>query len=162
MDPAQSRAKDQPRPALGLRPWFALLRRARNLRRFALAMRHERVTVLRRNVPIQLIAEVPGVFRCPVIVPASFRERLAGIKRAPPGHGVLLAAAAVNSVGLRRAVTAIALGDRGEILAVHFLAPHAFWRHSRASWILELDAQTPPPPAGRVRILCPATLIPLV
>jgi len=154
-NPARSRVEDQPRPALGLRPWFALLRRARNLRRFALAIRPERVTALHSNLPIQLIAEIPGVFRTPVVVPITLWQRLRGIRRAPPDHGVLLAASAVNSIGLVYPVTAIALGAGGKVLATHRLTPNTTWRHPRATWILELGSGTPVLPGARVRILAP-------
>jgi hypothetical protein len=153
-NPARSRVEDQPRPALGLRPWFALLRRARNLRRFALAIRPERVTALRCNVPIDLIAEVPGVFRCPIVVLVTSWQRLAGIKRAPPGHGVLLATTGIHSVGLKQPLTVLALDKKGAVLAVHQLAPTRTWRYPSATWILELPRKFSRPSEGAmVRLL---------
>ncbi len=100
------------------------------------------------------------MFRCPVVVPMTFRQRLAGIKRAPPGHGVLLAASAVNSIGLKEPLTVVALDGHGRVLAVHLLAANTTWRHRGAEWIMELDTETPVPPGARVRILVPATLLP--
>ena len=152
--PAQSRVEDQPRPALGLRPWFALLRRARNLRRFALAIRLGRVTALRRNLPIDLLAEVPGVFRRPITVPVTLRERLPGIKRTPPGHGVLLATSTVHSVGLKHSIGLLALDEKGAVLAAYHLAPNKTWRCPAATWILELPPVLSKPSEGAtVRLL---------
>ena len=141
-NPAQSRVEDQPRPALGLRPWFALLRRARNLRRFALAIRPKRITALRSNVPIHLIAEVPGVFLIPVVVPITLWSRFRGIKGVPPGHGVLLATSAVHSFGLEEPLTVLAVNEKGRVLTTRDLPPSAMWRHSAARWLLELPTTT--------------------
>lgn len=117
-------------------------------------MRPERVTAPRSNVPIQLVAEVPGVFRCPIVVPATFRERLRGIKRMPLGHGVLLATSAVHSVGLKYPIRALALDDEGAVLATHELVPDSTWRHGPATWILELPRWFPMPTEGAtVRLL---------
>lgn len=104
--------------------------------------------MLRRNVPIDLIAEVPGVFRCPIVMTVTFWQRLAGIRCAPVGHGVLLAASAVHAVGLKHPPTAMALNKTGQVLATQHLTPTTKWRHRGAAWILELPCETAVPSRG--------------
>jgi hypothetical protein len=87
------------------------------------------------------------------MVPTTFRGRLAGIRQAPPGHGVLLAAAAIHSIGLKRSVAVLALDRGGEVLATHELAPNTTWRNVGASWILELPIESATPPAASMVLL---------
>ena len=105
--------------------------------------------MLRRNLPIDLIAEMPGVFRCPIEVPRTLRSRYRGIKGVPPGYGVLLATSAVNSIGLEQPLTALALDEAGRVLATHAFSPNTIWRYPAANWILELPHEIDAAPAGR-------------
>lgn len=153
-DPAERRARDQPRPALGLRPWFALLRRARSLRRFALAIRPRRVTALRGNCPISLIARVGEGPEWRITLPRRLVERVAGIRSVADGRGVLLAGSAVHGWGMAAPLLVLALDRQGQVLAARCLVPGTMWRHRGAAWMLELPVATREPGVGAaVRLL---------
>ena len=152
--PAERRARDQPRPALGLRPWFALLRLARSLRRFALAIRKGRVTALRGNCPISLIARVGVAEDYRITVPTRLVERIAGIRSTSGCRGVLLAGSTVHSWGMVDPLLVLALDGRGRVLTVRRLAPGTVWRHRGAAWMLELPVATRMPEVGAaIRLL---------
>lgn len=137
---------DQPRPALGRRPWFALLRRALSLRRFAFAITNGSVPAGRRYQTIVL--SDGGGFDCRVGVAVTFRERLRGLRPAPPGRGLLLRGASVHGRGMIEPLTAIFLDASGSVLAVCRLHPGGFVRHPAATWTLELPVSISPPPVG--------------
>lgn len=143
--PASAQA-DQPRPALGRRPWFALLRRARSLRRFAFAITPGSVPGGRRYQTIVL--SDGGEFDCPVGVAVTFRERLRGLRPAPPGRGLLLRGASVHGRGMIEPLTAVFLDAFGTVLAVRCLQPGGLVRHPAAAWTLELPVSIPPPSVG--------------
>ncbi len=138
INPADRRGRDQPRPALGLRPWFALLRRARSLRRFALAIRPRRVTADEPSWPIFLIAVVGDEAGWCVSLPRRLVDRAAGIRAISSDHGVLLAGSMVNGWGMGRPLPVLALDRCGTVIATHLLQPGRAWRHADASWMLEL------------------------
>ncbi len=140
----RKRAAYQPRPALGRRPWFALLRRARSLRRFAFAMRRESVArsgeMLTVTVPatgwtVQLVA----VARTPF-------ERWRGVRNGPTT--LLLRTSRVHGRGLREPLLVIGIDLHGEVLIAERLDPGRFLRARGASWILEVPVGHEPPAPG--------------
>jgi hypothetical protein len=124
----------QPRPALGRRPWFAFLRRARSLRRFALAMRWARVPG-GRCLTIRVGEDGAGT-HCHVA--ASPSQRLQGIGAVPPGGGLLLAGRSVHGFGLDRPLRVVGLDERGTVVAVRLLDPGRLVVLARARYLLEL------------------------
>lgn len=129
----------QPRPALGRRPWFAFLRRARSLRRFALAMRWVRVPA-GRCVTIRLGGDGERAHCHLAATPA---QRWRGIGAVPPGVGVLLAGRSVHGFGLDRPLRVVGLDPRGTVVAVRRLNPRRIVFVARAVYLLEL-----PEPVG--------------
>ena len=125
-------AADQPRPALGRRPWFALLRRARSLRRFALAIRRESVARSHRSVTL---ATAGGLAITDVQVATTGRSRRRGVR----DHSrVLLRSSSVHGWGLAQPVRAVGVDGRGFVIQVAVLRRRRFLRLSGAEWTLEL------------------------
>ena len=140
----QKGAADQPRPALGRRPWFALLRRARSLRRFALAIRSQIVA----GSPVLLtVAARDGSWGvASVYLASSPYDRLRGVKA---GHSsVLLQTRSVHGRGLEGGLCLVAIDSYGSVVAVTDLRPNSVVRIRRAVWILELPGHHPPPGLG--------------
>ena len=81
-------------------------------------------------------------------MPATFRQRLAGFRWAPPHHGVLLATSSVHTIGLKGSLTVLALDDTGWVLAARRLTRNTTWRHREAAWILELPDDCAAPRQG--------------
>ncbi len=136
-------AAAQPRPALGRRPWFALLRRARSLRRFALAIRRESVARSRRFITL---ASDPGWVMADVLVAQTHRERRQGVRL---GHDrVLIRTSSVHGCGLVQPLGLIGLDASGRVSAVERLDPGTFIRIPGAAWILELPIDKPAPNLG--------------
>jgi len=134
-------AADQPRPALGRRPWFALLRRARSLRRFALAIRPGSVACL--SDPITLASREGTWDASPVAIAGTAGQRLLGVKTG--ADRVLLRTRAVHGRGVRRGLRLVAINDAGVVVAVRALGPGGFAWLRGATWVLEqpLDASQP-------------------
>ncbi len=137
-DRLESGALAQPRPALGLRPWFALLRRARSLRRFAFAM-PERVTV----------ALGYGAWRAErVRVATTFSSRLFGMN-VPDVSALLIHTRSVHGGPLR----VVHLTAEGTVVGAELLAGSGTVR-ARDYWMLELPVEAPYPERGvRLRVL---------
>ena len=90
----------QPRPAFGLRPWFALLRRARSLRRFAFAIVSGSVPGGRPYRPGRSVVLATDRWRSlPITVAITSADRLVGMRH-PGRNGVLLKASSVHAAGL--------------------------------------------------------------
>jgi hypothetical protein len=136
-------ATDQPRPALGRRPWFALLRRARSLRRFAFAMRTETVADV-ANHPTGVAPR--GWAVGDVTVAAGFWSRWRGTKRRKARF--LLRGRAIHGRGITAPLTVAALDADGTVLAVRRLEPGCFLVLRGAVWILELPPHDPRPTEG--------------
>jgi hypothetical protein len=142
----------QPRPAFGLRPWFALLRRARSLRRFAFA-------IVSRSVPREseyrpgrsVIAKGPAWRSPPITVAVSFVERLAGL-RGSRNRGLLIRTSSVHARGLSALLRIVHLDDRGTVLHQDLLAPG---RRVAAvgTWVLELPIENRGPDTGSTLLL---------
>jgi hypothetical protein len=124
----------QPRPALGRRPWFALLRRARSLRRFALAMRPERVA--RSSTFLTLVGSRGSWKAGPILLATDHLQRYRGVKGGP--GRVLLRAAAVHGRGLDAPLSVVGIDAGGRVMWLGTLQPGGFIRVPGATWTLEL------------------------
>lgn len=95
----------------------------------------------------------PGWSSGPVLRAETFRQRLAGLRRQPPDHGLLMAASSVHGLGMGRGLWAVGLGTGWRVLAVRRVERgHLVWVRG-ARWILELPADRDPPPLGAVLAL---------
>jgi len=139
--------RDQPRPALGLRPWFALLRRARSLRRFAFAIVSGSVPGGRRYRSGRTLILSGGSWRSPpIVVATSFGDRLLGVRRAGTG-GLLVRCSSVHAFGLSGPLRIIHLEADGIVARQDLLTPGRRVK-AREAWILELPLSTPGPDPG--------------
>ena len=138
---------DQPRPAFGLRPWFALLRRARSLRRFAFAIVSGSVPgdrPYRSGDSVTLGTE--DWTSPPVTVALSFADRLLGVRRKDT-DGLLIRSGSVHGRGIREPLRIIHLDRDGTVTHQDILM--AGRRTSaRGVWILELPVGVPGPDTG--------------
>lgn len=142
-------AAAQPRPALGRRPWFALLRRARSLRRFALAIRRE--SVARIPTFLTLAGEGCTWTATSVLLARNHRERLTGVR----GRSVrvLMRTATVHSWGIDEPLLLVGINSLGEVVALEVLRPRRMTRLRRAMWTLELPLSDEVPElGGRIQI----------
>jgi hypothetical protein len=137
-------AADQPRPALGRRPWFALLRRARSLRRFAFAIRRE--SVARSGSRLTLLDPANGWRADRVSLFLSFWERWRGVKTGM--ERVLMRTNAVHGRGLDHCVLIVGLDSTGRTIGSRALTPGGFVRFPGAVWVLELPDGHPLPVSG--------------
>lgn len=150
-DDRGDRAWYQPRPALGLRPWFAFLRRARSLRRFAFAMA-ARVT---KGGPYRELTLAVGNWRSvPVTLAATFGQRLVGVHG--PG-AVLMRTRSVHGVGLIGPIGVVHVTAAG-IVAGHDVLLVDGRVRSTAHWVLELPLETGLPPVGVRLTVLPSSL----
>jgi hypothetical protein len=137
----------QPRPAFGLRPWFALLRRARSLRRFAFAIVNGSVPGERRYRPGRLVTvSSAGWHSPPICIAVSFVDRLVGLRRGRCA-GLLLRTSSVHARGLDLPLRIVHLDDTGRVVGQDLLTPG---RRVAASgtWILELPLPATGPDTG--------------
>ena len=147
------RATDQPRPALGRRPWFAFLRRARSLRRFALAMTAARVTEPPRVAIGTIDLRAPDWGVAGVHIAATPRARLVGLRGSSDEQALLLRGRSVHGFGMRRAVSIVALDAEGRVLGCATLHSRRLVFFPAATWILEVPAGRSTPPRGaRLRV----------
>ncbi len=140
---------DQPRPAFGLRPWFAFLRRARSLRRFALAMMAVRVPVGDRAAIPQwlLVAEEDGWTSPPTLLARTRRERLEGLR--PAGsHGLIIETRSVHGFGMHHDLTVLGLDAAGVVVEVRTLRRRHIVTMPDAMWIVELPSGSTAPVVG--------------
>ena len=146
---------DQPRPAFGLRPWFALLRRARSLRRFAFA-------IVSGSVPGDRPYRSGGsvVLACEdwaspsVSVASSFRDRLLGVGRRGT-DGLLVRCASVHGHGIRAPLRVIHLDGDGTVVHQDILMTGRR-TPARGVWILELPIGVPGPDTGARLVVLPS------
>ena len=138
-----------PRPALGRRPWFAFLRRARSRRRFDLAMARKgnssRVLTTTRWNLAGTDWESPELR-----VARSFVARIRG--DVGP-YGLLLRARSIVGLGPGRSVAFTAIDEAGIVLRTGVLRRRrAVWCR-RARWFLELPPYEVLPEVGtRLRL----------
>lgn len=139
-----------PRPALGRRPWLALFRRARSLRRFALAITRGRVTGI---IPLHTLAirlTDGGWQSGPLLVVAGFLQRLRGMRGVPPGWGVLLRTGSVHTFGMSQSLMVLSLDGSGRILRRGTVPPGRVVSDRGAVWMAEMPPGRCPPKPGRV------------
>lgn len=137
-------AADQPRPALGRRPWFALLRRARSLRRFALAIRRESVARSRRFVTVA--SQDGGWAATDVLLAESCKDRRRGVLTSVPR--VLLQTCCVHSVGVAQSLRVVGIDRHGTVQEQQILDPRRLLRIPGVVWVLELPIDDPHPEIG--------------
>lgn|GEM_PF-3009019 len=145
----------QPRPALGRRPWFALLRRARSLRRFALAMAGRLPDGRGRGAAVVLATADGSWVSPPLALAAGMRTRLAGLRPWSAGSGLLMAGGAAHGCGMVEPLTVTALDAAGHVLAVLPLPPRRLVRVPGAAMLVETAATHPAPPLGAVLVARP-------
>ena len=139
----------QPRPALGRRPWFAFLRRARSLRRFALAMRRQSVTGPPLAATSGLYSlETRGWRRGGVRLASTSRSRRRGLRPDPYGAALLFPGAVVHTFGMRSGLDVVGLDRTGRVVAARSMRPRRIAALAGASWVLELPAGEPLPRIG--------------
>ena len=137
----------QPRPAFGLRPWFALLRRARSLRRFAFAIVGGSLPGGRRYRPGRVVVLVTASWQSPPVgLATSFADRLFGLHL---GHavGLLLRSASVHAVGCAIPLRVVHLDADGTVLHQDLLTSGRRVA-ARGTWILELPMCSEGPDTG--------------
>jgi hypothetical protein len=142
-----------PRPALGRRPWFAFLRRARMRRRFAFAMARERnrASGPRRPTAVRLTV---ADWRSPLLLLLRSRlDRLWGLSPCPGPFGVLLKARSVHGFGLRSMVGFVALDERGVVIRVGVLRPRRVVVCRNAAWFAEFPCDGGWPSLGSEALL---------
>ena len=139
-----------PRPALGRRPWFAFLRRARRRRRFALAMGRERTRarVGRQPVTIRLVAS--GWLSPPLRLACTRLERWRGLAPCPGPFGILMRTRSIHGFGLRSAIEFVAFDATGVVTRSGILRPRRIAYCRGARWIAELPAGSSRPPVASV------------
>lgn len=143
----------QPRPALGRRPWFALLRRARNFLRFAFAMGTRLPE--RQNVPHIAMIECDSGFACPVIVCDSPYARWRGLRPWSCGVGAILKGHHVHGSGLAEPLAVLGLDVSGVVVSRRVLRPRRHVRIPGARFIVEVRLGLPLPRQGEVVRLRP-------
>ena len=139
--------RTQPRPAFGLRPWFALLRRARSLRRFAFAIVRRSVPGGRLYRPRRSVVVTSGRWRSPPIaVATSFADRLVGMRR-NGASGLLLRCSSVHAIGLVSPLRVVHVDSDGTVLRQDVLTAGRRVA-ARGTWILELPLGAGSPDTG--------------
>lgn len=85
-----------------------------------------------------------------VAVPTTFAGRLRGRagRRATAHRPVLLAVAAIHTMGCRRSLLAVPLSADGVVRGHAIVAPGSLRWFRGARWILELDVGVDPPPTN--------------
>ena len=146
----------QPRPAFGLRPWFALLRRARSLRRFAFAIVRGSVPGGRPYRPGSSVVLVSASWRSPPIaVATSFVDRLIGMRRRQTS-GLLLRSSSVHAAGLGSPLRVVHLDAEGTVLHQDLLTAGRRMA-ARGTWILELPLCAGRPDTGTRLTVLPSS-----
>lgn len=141
-------ARDQPRPALGRRPWFALDRRARSLRRFFLAIAGASVPPIGHQRPEPVLRLAAEDWRSPpVAIAVTLRQRLLGIRHGR-GCALVMRGSRVHGRGIMNTIMVTGIDDHGVALATLPLEPGRHARLPGAAWVLELPVGQCEPPEG--------------
>lgn len=143
-------AAAQPRPAFGRRPWLALLRRARNLRRFALAM-GGRIPAGRRGDLVGAVqVSASGWAHRPVAVAGSLRARRTGLRPMALGWGMVIGGRSVHARGMVEPLTVVGIDRDGIVVFVRRLRPGGLAFMPGAAAVLELPGHLPTPSPGDI------------
>jgi hypothetical protein len=146
----------QPRPAFGLRPWFALLRRARSLRRFAFAIVNGSVPGGRSYRPGRSVVFASDSWHSlPIAVATSFADRLLGIRRRRT-NGLLVRSSSVHAAGLMSPLRVLHLDAEGTVLHQDLLTAGRRVV-ARGTWILELPIGAGRPDTGAKLTVLPSS-----
>jgi len=137
-------AADQPRPAFGRRPWLALLRRARSLRLFALAIGRKRLAA--STTLVAVVAGDGSWHASPVAAATTANQRRLGVMTGSPM--VLIRTRNVHSRGLTHGLRLVGIDQSGAVVEVRALAPGRFARIAGATWVLEQPLDAPQPRVG--------------
>ncbi len=140
-------AADQPRPALGRRPWLALERRARSLRRFFFAIAGGRVPPSApQPSSVRLVDEGSGWASPPVEIAAGVRRRYVGSRGRQGARAILIAGSSVHGVGSKTPLRVVGIDPTGRVRRRGVLEPRAIVWFPECRWILELPADHSAPP----------------
>ena len=142
-----------PRPALGRRPWFAFLRRARIRRRFAFAMARERNRASGPRQPTMVQFTCDGWQSPPLILLRSHPDRWRGLAPCPGPFGVLMRGRSVHGFGLRSPVGFAALDAAGFVSRVGVLYPRRVVICRKATWLAEFPCDLGRPRPGSEALL---------
>ena len=139
----------QPRPALGRRPWFAFLRRARSLRRFALVMAARRVTATSQTPIRGPVSLSTDHWRRDGVAPAEkgpLRRR--GLIPAPWHRALLFRARCIHTFGMIEPLSVVGLDAEGRVVHLASVRPRSVKILPRAVWVLEMASDEPWPAFG--------------
>lgn len=140
-------AANQPRPALGRRPWLALERRARSLRRFFLAIVGGTVPGRSGQDPTRVVMATTGTWASgPLVVASTSLQRWRG-KAMAGDHAVLFTGARARRRRGLAAVRVIGVGDGGTVIGVGVLGRRSV-RLAGARWLIEQSMERPVPTLG--------------
>ena len=146
-----------PRPAFGLRPWFALLRRARSLRRFAFAIVNGIVPGGRSYRLGRLAVVTSGSWRSPqVLVATSFLGRLVGLRGDNTG-GLLLRTRSVYAPAGMGPLRIVHVDRHGGVVHQDILTAGRSVA-ARSDWILELPIRDRGPDTGAQLNVLPSSV----
>ena len=147
----------QPRPAFGLRPWFALLRRARSLRRFAFAIVGGSVPGGRPYRSGRLVTVTSGSWRSPpVSITTTFSGRLIGLRGVTAG-GLLLRTRSVYAPSGMGPLRVVHVDRGGGVVHQDILTPGRRLV-ARSDWILELPIRDRGPDTGARLSVLPSSV----
>jgi len=147
----------QPRPAFGLRPWFALLRRARSLRRFAFAIVSGSVPGGRSYRPGRLVVATSGPWSSPQVSTATtFLGRLIGLRGETTG-GLLLRARSVYAPPGMGPLRIVHIDRDGGVVHQDILTAGRRVA-ARSDWILELPIRDRGPDTGARLTVLPSSV----
>lgn len=137
-----------PRPALGRRPWFAFLRRARMRRRFALAMGRERNSAPGQRQLSMIRLRADGWQSSALILVRTRLELWRGLAPCPGPIGILMRTRSIHGFGLRSAIEFVALDADGVVTRSGTLWPRHVVHIRGAAWVAELPAGCSRPVPG--------------
>ncbi len=147
----------QPRPAFGLRPWFALLRRARSLRRFAFAIVGGIVPGGRPYRSGRLAVVTSGPWHSPqVLVATTFHARLVGLRGDATG-GLLLRTRSVYVPAGMGPLRIVHVDRHGGVVHQDILTAGRS-ATARSDWILELPIRDRGPDTGATLTVLPSSV----
>lgn len=138
---------DLPRPALGRRPWFALLRRARRRRLFAFAMERERTTRLGLSQP-WVVVRSDSWCSPPLTIALGVTDRWRGARPEIGPHGLVLWTQSIHGLGLVAPIEFCVLDDSGRVELTGHLERRGLVALRHWRWFVEMPAGSGLPTPG--------------
>ncbi len=89
----------------------------------------------------------------PLLVATSRRQRKRGLSPIAHGRGCLIRTHSVHTIGMREWLWLVPLHSSGRVLGRELVGPWRLFIYPEASWIMELPAETSPPPVGLLPVL---------